>query len=198
MSVSQPLQASRPEVPAEAFFAAADVVLTESGRPALGERRRSIIKVRGGDGVLQILAGPGAGKTKVLVWRVLYELFVRSADASRLMVTTFTRKAAQELSVRIVERSDAFLEAARETGTTVVDPRVHDLRIGTIHALCDELLNEFDDDHLAEGKEVIDEVQSRLRMLQCRPWAFKDKSSGRQLLRGRTHARYRLAATARC
>jgi DNA helicase-2/ATP-dependent DNA helicase PcrA len=167
----------------EAFFGIADAVLTESGRPALGARHRSIIEVRENDGVLQILAGPGAGKTEVLVWRVLYELFVRSADASRLMVTTFTRKAAQELNVRIVERSDAFLRAARENGTAVVDPRVHDLRIGTIHALCDELLNEFDDDHLAEGKEVIDDVQSRLRMLQCRPWAFKNRSSGRQLLR---------------
>lgn len=175
--------AASPRSPLEAdvFFSLANAVLTRSGRPSLGDPQKRIIEVRDQDVVLQILAGPGAGKTEVLVWRVLYELFVRVAEPSRLMVTTFTRKAAQELDVRMVERSDALLEAAREAGIEVADPRVHDLRTGTIHSLCDELLNEFDDEHLAAGKEVIDEVETRLRLLQCRHWAFKDK--GRNLLK---------------
>jgi DNA helicase-2/ATP-dependent DNA helicase PcrA len=179
---ARPLAAApRSKVPATTFFSLADDVLSETGRPTLGEHHRGIIEVRDDDQVLQILAGPGAGKTEVLVWRVLYELFVRAAEASKLMVTTFTRKAAQELDIRMVERSDAFMDVARRRGLDVADPRVHDLRTGTIHALCDELLNEFDDQHLAEGKQVIDEVETRLRLLQCRNWAFKDK--GRQLLK---------------
>lgn len=170
----------RQKLASELFFDLADAVLSAHGRPPLGEPQRRIIEVREEDAVLQILAGPGAGKTEVLVWRVLYELFVNAAEPARIMVTTFTRKAAQELNVRMVERSDALLLAAREAGTEAPDPRVHDLRIGTIHSLCDELLNEFDDEHLAEGKEVIDEVETRLRLLQCRHWAFK--KDGRNLL----------------
>ena len=175
------LASVRPEVPAAIFFELANDVLVAGGRPPLGDLQKRIIEVSEEDLVLQILAGPGAGKTEVLVWRVLYELFVRSADPTRVMVTTFTRKAAQELNVRMVERSDDFLEVARERGLEIVDPRVHDLRIGTIHALCDELLTEFDDEHLAEGKELIDEVETRLRLLRCRNWAFRDKN--RQLLK---------------
>ena len=103
-------------VDAAMFFVLVDAVLEETGRPALGVPQRRIVEVRDDDVVLQILAGPGAGKTEVLVWRVLYELLVRGAEASRLVVTTFTRKAAQELQVRMVERSDAFLEQRSSPG----------------------------------------------------------------------------------
>jgi DNA helicase-2/ATP-dependent DNA helicase PcrA len=158
------------------FFAVADAVLARTGRPPLDQRQRDIIEVRDFDEVLQILAGPGAGKTEVLVWRVLFELFVRGTEAPRLMVTTFTRKAAQELSVRMVERSDDFLTEAANAGVAADDPHVHDLRIGTLHSLCDQLMTEFDDDHLEAGAQVIDEVETKLRLIQMRYWAFKDGS----------------------
>lgn len=157
------------------FYELADDVLARTGRPPLGDIQKAIIEVRDSDLVLQILAGPGAGKTEVLVWRVLYELLVRVTDPTRVMVTTFTRKAAQELEVRMVERSDGLLEAAIAKGQTVEDPRVHDLRIGTIHALCDELLTEFDADHMERGNEVIDEVETKLRFLGSWRYVFKGK-----------------------
>ena len=50
----------------------------------------------------------------MLVWRVLYELLMLGTPASRVIVTTFTKRAATELSVRIVERSDALLDQARK------------------------------------------------------------------------------------
>jgi ATP-dependent DNA helicase UvrD/PcrA len=171
----------RARLPEATFFELADDVLAASDRPGLGSRQKAIIEVRDPDLVLQILAGPGAGKTEVLVWRVLYELIVRASDPTRIMVTTFTRKAAQELEVRMVERTDGLLEIAAGKGVAVEDPRVHDLRIGTIHALCDELLTEFDAEHLEEGKEVIDEVETKLRFLQCRAYAFK--AEGKNLLK---------------
>ena len=79
-----------------------------------GGPERAIICVRPEDQVLQILAGAGSGKTEMLVWRVLYQLLVSGTPSSRVMVTTFTNKAATELSVRVVERSDALLEQARK------------------------------------------------------------------------------------
>jgi DNA helicase II / ATP-dependent DNA helicase PcrA len=181
MTIASPLRTQESLTTSrEQFFELSDEVLREAGRPGLGAAMRAILEVRNSDVVLQILAGPGAGKTEVLVWRVLYELFVRGTDAARLIVTTFTRKAAQELGLRIVERSDALLEAAIRTGLPLSDPHVHDLRIGTVHSLCDQIMTEFDDEHQAVGAQVIDELETRLRLLRVRNWAFRDGS--RQVL----------------
>jgi len=137
-------------------------VLGLVGRAPLapGGPERAIIRVRPEDRVLQILAGAGSGKTEMLVWRVLYQLLVVGTPSGRVMVTTFTNKAATELSVRIVERSDALLEQARKRGLEPADPHVHDLRIGTLHSLCDALLAEFDADYMSAGTEVTEVIQS--------------------------------------
>jgi DNA helicase-2/ATP-dependent DNA helicase PcrA len=74
---------------------------------------RDVIAVRDDDRVLQILAGPGSGKTEMLVWRVLYDLCVRGTPSDAVMVTTFTRRAATELNVRVVERCDQLLQGER-------------------------------------------------------------------------------------
>jgi DNA helicase II / ATP-dependent DNA helicase PcrA len=165
------------------FFTLVDLVLDEVGRPPLGLEQRGIVEVRDEDQVLQIIAGPGSGKTEVLVWRVLFELFVRGKEASRLMVTTFTRKAAQELNVRMVDRSDGLLAVARAADVAVDDPRVHDLRIGTIHALCDQLLGEFDAEHLEQGTQLVDEAEIRVRQLREWGWLFRDKERGEHILK---------------
>src|SRR5262249_53293000 len=133
-------------IPTGVFLDLVDDVLREVGRESLpkdGVERR-IVTVGQRDRVLQILAGPGAGKTELLVWRVLYELFVNGIPSSRVLVTTFTKKAATELEVRAVERVEALIAVARHRGIELADVRPHDLRIGTIHSLCDELLCEFD------------------------------------------------------
>lgn len=129
------------------------------------------IQVKESDRVLQILAGPGSGKTEVLVWRVLYELFVYGASPASLLVTTFTRRAAVELEVRLVERADDFMNAAHMNGIAVADPRVHDVRIGTIHSLCDELLAEYDPSYVESGVQLVDETEALVRMMRTTNWA---------------------------
>src|SRR5262245_47413472 len=148
------------------FFQIVNRVLTQVGRAPLtdGGSHQRAIGVLPRDRVLQILAGPGSGKTEVLVWRALYELLVCRTPADRLLVTTFTRRAATELQVRIVERCDHFLRVARDEGIPVSDPKVHDLRIGTIHSLCDALLSEFDTPYVEAGTSVIDETELYIRI----------------------------------
>lgn len=148
------------------FFDLVDEVLASVGRPPLdrASAQPRIIVVGDADQVLQILAGPGSGKTEMLVWRMIYELVVRGTPAERVLVTTFTRKAATELEVRVVERVDALLLAAKRCGLEVADPHVHDVRIGTIHSLCDRLLREFDPDYMASGVELMDEHQTAVRL----------------------------------
>ena len=74
------------------------------------------------EGVLQVVAGPGTGKTEALVNRVV-ELLRRGTPADSIMMVTFTRKAAEEFEVRLLEK-------AQEEG---VDPL--GIYCGTLHSL---------------------------------------------------------------
>lgn len=161
-------------IPTSLFLRLVDEVLTAVGRQPLrpeGPQRR-IIQVEDSDRVVQILAGPGSGKTEMLVWRVLYELFVRGTPSDRVMVTTFTRRAATELQVRVVERCDLLLKKAADAGVAASDPRVHDLRIGTIHSLCDALLAEFDSEYADSGTQMVDDAEITVRIVRDHRFAL--------------------------
>lgn len=62
----------------------------------------------GGDSVLQIVAGPGSGKTTVLVLRALRSVFVDDVLPENILITTFTRKAARELRTRWLDWGGAI------------------------------------------------------------------------------------------
>jgi superfamily I DNA/RNA helicase len=170
----------RQRLPRGTFFELVDAVLKDVGRRELPPDgpHRSIITVEDKDRVLQILAGPGSGKTEMLVWRVLYDLCVRGTPSETLMVTTFTRRAATELNVRVVERCDQLLRIARKHGHSLDDPQVHNLRIGTIHSLCDRLLAEFDDDYMAAGTQLIDEPECVARLVRAQRFDLGYNPSG--------------------
>lgn len=167
-------------VDAPTYFSLVDEVLVALGRdplPAKGNQR-AVIEVKGDDQVLQILAGPGSGKTEMLVWRVLYELLVGGTPANKVVVTTFTRRAATELQVRVVERCDEFLKQAHKRGLNVADPQVHDLRVGTIHSICDALLAEFDPGYVEAGTQLIDETEMTIRLARHHRFALGRAASG--------------------
>lgn len=85
------------------------------------------------DGPLLIIAGPGAGKTFTLVERTINLISSRAVDPSRILVSTFTEKAAKELLTRI---SNRLLERGMS-----VNPA--DMAIGTLHSIFLRLLEEF-------------------------------------------------------
>lgn len=80
---------------------------------------------------LQVIAGPGTGKTKVLTSRVAYMLLRHRINPSDIIVTTFTNKAAKEM----VERLNLIL---KDTGIPL-----NNLLIGTFHGICLRILNKF-------------------------------------------------------
>ncbi|MFC6081446.1 ATP-dependent helicase [Sphaerisporangium aureirubrum] len=70
--------------------------------PALDEHQRAVVAHEGGP--LLVLAGPGTGKTTTIVESVVDRVERRGADPERVLVLTFSRKAAQELRERITGR----------------------------------------------------------------------------------------------
>jgi DNA helicase-2/ATP-dependent DNA helicase PcrA len=154
------------QIHASQFLHLIDYVISAAGRsplaPAGPEKR--ISRIEDTDQVLQILAGPGSGKTEMLCWRVLFDILVRGTDASRILVTTFTKKAAEEMTIRLAQRSEAMIAAGKVHGITVPDPKIHNLRIGTLHSLCDQLLTEFNDYYRDKDFRIIEELEAQLHM----------------------------------
>ncbi len=84
-----------------------------------------------GEGPVLVVAGAGTGKTKTLAYRVAY-LVCTGVDPGRIMLLTFTRRAAEEM----IRRANAIGRAARP------EPSPHATRIwgGTFHSMANRLL----------------------------------------------------------
>ena len=83
------------------------------------------------NGRLQIIAGPGTGKTKVLISRVAYLLISENIRPDNMIVTTFTKRAANEM----IERLTKLVE-----GT---DINIDKLIIGTFHSICFRIIKKY-------------------------------------------------------
>jgi DNA helicase-2/ATP-dependent DNA helicase PcrA len=102
--------------------------------------------VRHPQGPAWVLAGPGSGKTEVLTVLVLRLLYVDNdpiqacrVPPDSIFVTTFTEKAARNLEDRIAQKRALIIAAHPELAGIDTSK----LRIGTLHALCNDLLQEF-------------------------------------------------------
>ena len=92
-----------------------------------------------GDGPLLIAAGPGTGKTEVLVARCLKFMCCDGVEPGSIILTTFTEKAARNLEDRL---SEALLSLSQQyPKLSTIDPS--GLRIGTLHGLCNRILQEY-------------------------------------------------------
>ena len=70
--------------------------------PRLDAAQQAVVDHAGGP--LLVLAGPGTGKTTAIVEAVAQRITERRIDPERVLVLTFSRKAAQELRERITTR----------------------------------------------------------------------------------------------
>ncbi|AGO13240.1 AaceriAFR093Wp [[Ashbya] aceris (nom. inval.)] len=79
---------------------------------------------------LQIVAGPGAGKTKVLTTRYAYLVAIKKINPLSIIMTTFTKKAADEIKARV---EPILQRCGFDTSK---------LLIGTFHSICANLLHQ--------------------------------------------------------
>ncbi len=79
-----------------------DIISSRLGRDLRNPDNEAQLKavLHADDRILQIVAGPGSGKTTVLVLRALRFVFVEDVLPENIVITTFTRKAARELRTR--------------------------------------------------------------------------------------------------
>ncbi|WP_346111407.1 ATP-dependent DNA helicase [Nonomuraea maheshkhaliensis] len=68
----------------------------------LDEHQRAVVAHQGGP--LLVLAGPGTGKTTTIVESVVERIERRGVDPERVLILTFSRKAAEELRRRVTGR----------------------------------------------------------------------------------------------
>ncbi|KAG0145759.1 hypothetical protein CROQUDRAFT_658266 [Cronartium quercuum f. sp. fusiforme G11] len=106
--------------------------MSSSGMPWLESLNTSQRKAVESDpeGSLQILAGPGSGKTRVLTCRVAYLIKHTGIDPSDLVVVTFTNKAANEMKHRL-----HVLLGAKLSNKIV--------NMGTFHGVCVKFLRKY-------------------------------------------------------
>jgi DNA helicase-2/ATP-dependent DNA helicase PcrA len=83
------------------------------------------------DGPLLVIAGPGSGKTKTLVERIVY-LILTGTPAEKIMTATFTEKAAKELITRV---SNRLLELDLKVN-------LNEMYIGTLHSIFLRIIEE--------------------------------------------------------
>ena len=90
-------------------------------------------------GPLWIIAGPGSGKTETLVLRCLRLLLVDRIDPRSIMITTFTEKAGRNLQDRLILYKDHISQKF----PSIKDVDLTQLRVGTLHSLCNDILLEY-------------------------------------------------------
>ncbi|WP_047382552.1 ATP-dependent DNA helicase [Cetobacterium sp. ZWU0022] len=102
------------------------------------------------NGPLLIIAGPGSGKTKTLVERMVYMIKEKNIKPEELLISTFTERAARELSTRVMDR--------------LKDEKFHieGMYIGTLHSICLKIIDEnIEISNLKKGYKVLDNIDQK-------------------------------------
>lgn len=96
-----------------------------------------------------VIAGPGTGKTYTIVKKVINLIKNEGLSSNRILITTFTKKAAQELQTRII--SEFKKEGIRT--------ELKDMMIGNFHSLALDFLEKYPSlDRGFLEKKIIDQV----------------------------------------
>ncbi|MEI6386872.1 MAG: ATP-dependent DNA helicase [Spirochaetota bacterium] len=104
------------------------------------------------EGPLLIIAGPGSGKTKTLVERIVHLIVDKGVQSENIFVSTFTEKAAKELITRVSSR-------AAELGA---DINLSEMYIGTLHSIFLRIIEEHrSKTSLLRNYRVLDNFEQR-------------------------------------
>jgi len=126
-----------------------DIVVNILKRDISSNKNQQKAILSDSDESLFIVAGPGSGKTTVMVLKILKYIFVDDINPSEILATTFTRKAAEELYSRILgwgdEIKNHLLDNVDDFESIPVIDRIdfNQIKIGTTDSIAEELLRDF-------------------------------------------------------
>lgn len=118
-----------------------------------------------------IVAGPGSGKTTVIVLKVLKLVYVDGINPSNVLITTFTKKAADELTSRILGWGDKlrqiFLNSnlPEETKEELQQLDFNRIQTGTLDSIVRDVLSEYREPG-TPAPSVIEDFVSNALMLR--------------------------------
>lgn len=108
-------------------------MIPESFRKELNERQLEVVTDT--EHPILVLAGAGSGKTKSIIYRAAYLIKIMNIPPWKILIVTFTNKAARELQERL---------------ETLLNIPMRSLWVGTFHSLCSRILR-FEAAHLPFG-----------------------------------------------
>ena len=133
------------------------------------------------DGPLFLTAGPGSGKTRVLLWRTLNLLVFHDVKPEEIFLSTFTEKAALQLKDGL---RTLLGIVTNETGRPF---DISKMSLGTVHSICQSLIT---DRRFSEGGSrkhppiLMDSLSQYFKIYNKRFWeqlwtagGFKDEES---------------------
>ena len=127
------------------------------------------------EGPLFLVAGPGSGKTRVLLWRTVNLLVFHGVAPNEVFLSTFTQKASQQLK-------DGLLSLlGLVTNLTSVPYDLSGMYVGTVHSLCQRMLR---DRAFSQGRarqdavRILDELDQYFFMYANPFWRHAKASLG--------------------
>ena len=125
------------------------------GKLSFGKNERQIQAIQHVDGPVIVCAGPGSGKTSVIVERIKYLVQEQQIPPQQIIALTFTRKAVREMKERL--KKDGFTS----------------LSIRTFHSLAFHILK-----RCGKGFEVCDEEKSKTLLKESFEKCFSRQKQG--------------------
>ena len=119
------------------------------------------------EGPLFLTAGPGSGKTRVLLWRTLNLIVFHNVQPNEIFLATFTEKAALQLK----EGLQGLLSIASKYTHKPYD--IAEMYVGTLHSLCQKLLSDrrFSEGMARSRRSVImDELDQHFFIARSDNW----------------------------
>ena len=120
------------------------------------------------DGPVMVMAGAGAGKTKVLTSRVAYLIKEIGIAPSAILAVTFTNKAASEMKERIAKLTE--MEVSGLWISTFHSFAARILRIEATNAFLDKNFNIIDEE---DSLKVIKEIMANIEDKSVKPQMMK-------------------------